>query len=633
MNQTLSRSDRQIALALLLGFLMLYVATLCPTVYFGDSGEISAAIARNGVIHPPGYPLFGLLGRLALVLVPVGEAAFRIGCVTALSAALTIPTLFLLQRRLTIGQLAAAIAAAIFGVSFTFWSQSERVEVYSLHVLLCALALLFAVAYRDSRSSRHLRLTCLFLALGLAHHLTIVLLLPGLLILVGKRFWSEPGLGKRFAVALPPLLVTPALYALLPLFWARDSTLHNWGDPSHPVALFNHVSARIYRGYYGLHSLAQLQAAAAAALATVRESLPWYVWAGALVGGGLLWRRDRAAAAGLATVALTVAVNTLNYRILDISAYYLPVVLVASATLGVAFDLLVERLVRIGQGRLPLILAAAPAALALANFNACNLHDATLVREFALHKLESCDPNAVLLAQGDQDIHPLVYAQEILHARPDVLALGREYLNSIYGTSWDSSHWYLRILRAKGIDAPMISPKNQDEALMLAYDGYFMTLLEGALKNRPVHMTFLSLPKGKEVAQTGVPLDRLSRYLDARYIGVPQGLVIAFHPKSEPVTARSLAARGQERWDRVALPELSRLGLEQEMDPEYLAQHYVTMLSNQGYLWERAGEPQNAVSIYRTLLEWQPDRGRAMLRKHTLLAAEAVKRTQLAASR
>src|SRR6185295_11592538 len=102
------------------GFLLLYLRTLCPTVYVGDTGEISTAIATGGVIHPPGYPLFWLLGRLALLVVPVGEPAFRIGCLVALSAAFAVGMLYLLAREFGAAPVAAAAAAAVFGVGHTF---------------------------------------------------------------------------------------------------------------------------------------------------------------------------------------------------------------------------------------------------------------------------------------------------------------------------------------------------------------------------------------------------------------------------------------------------------------------------------------------------------------------------------
>src|SRR5689334_1915754 len=78
--------DGWIAAGLGLGFLLLYLRTLCPTVYLGDVGEITTAVTTGGVVHPPGYPVFSLLARLFLWL-PFGEPAFRIGCLVAAAGA------------------------------------------------------------------------------------------------------------------------------------------------------------------------------------------------------------------------------------------------------------------------------------------------------------------------------------------------------------------------------------------------------------------------------------------------------------------------------------------------------------------------------------------------------------------
>src|SRR6266540_3842542 len=92
--QPQGRGDWTITLVLSMAFLLIYLRTLCPTVYLGDSGDICTAIATGGVPHPPGYPLFGLLGRLALALIPQGEPAFRIGCVVAPAAADAVGVLY-----------------------------------------------------------------------------------------------------------------------------------------------------------------------------------------------------------------------------------------------------------------------------------------------------------------------------------------------------------------------------------------------------------------------------------------------------------------------------------------------------------------------------------------------------------
>jgi hypothetical protein len=52
---------------------VLYIATLTPSVAGGDSGELAAAGLTGGVPHPSGYPLFALLARLFGAL-PLGHS-------------------------------------------------------------------------------------------------------------------------------------------------------------------------------------------------------------------------------------------------------------------------------------------------------------------------------------------------------------------------------------------------------------------------------------------------------------------------------------------------------------------------------------------------------------------------------
>ena len=53
------------------GAMLVYVLTLCPTVYVEGSGEVIGAVRGLGTPHPTGYPLFCLSARLLTALLPL----------------------------------------------------------------------------------------------------------------------------------------------------------------------------------------------------------------------------------------------------------------------------------------------------------------------------------------------------------------------------------------------------------------------------------------------------------------------------------------------------------------------------------------------------------------------------------
>src|SRR5215218_7764347 len=81
-----------------LAVLALYVATLAPTTAMWDASEYITAAYVLGIPHPPGNPLFVLLGRVAS-LVPVGSVAVRVNLLAALSSAASAAIWFLVAER------------------------------------------------------------------------------------------------------------------------------------------------------------------------------------------------------------------------------------------------------------------------------------------------------------------------------------------------------------------------------------------------------------------------------------------------------------------------------------------------------------------------------------------------------
>ena len=55
-----------------------YIKTLCPNVYEGDSGELLAAAATLGIAHPTGFPLYMLLSKLFIIILPFDNIAYKV---------------------------------------------------------------------------------------------------------------------------------------------------------------------------------------------------------------------------------------------------------------------------------------------------------------------------------------------------------------------------------------------------------------------------------------------------------------------------------------------------------------------------------------------------------------------------
>src|SRR5438128_6591606 len=98
MQKARSKGSREVWIAgalLTLAWLVVYLATVSPTVNFIDSGELITAVHEPGIVHPPGYPLYTLLGYVASHL-PVGEVAWRVNLFSAFWGAMAVGAMYVL---------------------------------------------------------------------------------------------------------------------------------------------------------------------------------------------------------------------------------------------------------------------------------------------------------------------------------------------------------------------------------------------------------------------------------------------------------------------------------------------------------------------------------------------------------
>src|SRR5712692_4321652 len=176
-----------------------YLRTLAPSIPTGDSGELIAVAWLLGIPHPPGYPLFTMLGHLFTFL-PFGSPAFRVNLMSAVFHAATVGVTSLSiyrlidpepddetwRGRIPWGALAgAAVGGLALAFSATFWAYAVVAEVFALNSFFAAL-ILFILLEWERRPERRRLLWAFGLTSGLAatNHHTIVFMAPACLVLL-----------------------------------------------------------------------------------------------------------------------------------------------------------------------------------------------------------------------------------------------------------------------------------------------------------------------------------------------------------------------------------------------------------------------------------------------------------------
>ncbi len=203
---------------------LLYIRTMCPVVFPGDSSEFAAVIQLPTLAHPPGYPLYTIVGFLItriLTLPPIIEANMISGIFGALTAVMMYITFLLLTKRI----FASAAAALLLAFGNTFWKLSSIAEMYTLATLL--MAALWWAAIRLGNPGRKASwggflLLGLIFGLGMANHQSIILVVPGIILYLVLSRIKFPA-GKAIIAIIIGLLIGLAFYLfLLPISHAAS---------------------------------------------------------------------------------------------------------------------------------------------------------------------------------------------------------------------------------------------------------------------------------------------------------------------------------------------------------------------------------------------------------------------------
>ncbi len=215
-------------LAFLVAFVT-YLSTVQPSVPFWDCSEFSAAAIWQQVPHPPGAPLFLLVGKLFHLIIPFGDAAWRVNLVASLSSAFTILLLYLISVKVIINlrdeplekladKLAvygsALIGALALTFSDTFWFNAVESEVYAPSTLFVALIVYLMMRWHEEAdkpgSERFLLLIAYLIGLSSGVHLLAILTIFSITLLVYFRKYEFTV--KTFVITL---IISAAIFWII----------------------------------------------------------------------------------------------------------------------------------------------------------------------------------------------------------------------------------------------------------------------------------------------------------------------------------------------------------------------------------------------------------------------------------
>lgn len=409
-----------VAAAWVLGGVNLYC--LAPGVHVHDAGELTAAAWTLGLGHPPGAPLYMLLAKAFMTLVPYGNIAWRANLLSAVLAVALFLVLAWWAGRRGLSELESIVLAAAVTLAPVVWSQSVMAEVYTLQALLLALVLagldLHAPAWRIAA----------LWGLLLACHVGLAPLTPLVLAILAMRV---VGPGRRIVegARLALVMAVPlSLYAYVPLrglLW--DATV-NWGRMDSITDLWWYLSNQNVRARaFDLPLAAYLTRATEYGLILIRNSHLMLVLA--IIGAAVRRARPAVVLASAVVVYDALFVVLLDTAPLQSEAYGIPAVVALAPLAGLGVAAMARRRPAAA------VLAVAVGASTWFAWGEVNLSESFVVRDAAESILDQVGPGAVLFTQEDNTTFALVYLVAVEGGRPDLEIFDRA--GNLFRTPYD----------------------------------------------------------------------------------------------------------------------------------------------------------------------------------------------------
>ena len=217
---------------------IVYMLTIEPTASWWDCGEYIATAYKLQVGHPPGAPLFQLIGRFFTLFAfgDVTKVALMVNIMSGLSSSFTILFLFwsismlakklVLQKgEMTDGKMymimgSAAVGALAYTFSDSFWFSAVEGEVYAMSSFFTALVFWAILKWEENAeevsSNRWLILIAYLMGLSVGVHLLNLLAIPAITYVFYYKKFKPSRKGFFVTGIISILILAGIMYVIIP---------------------------------------------------------------------------------------------------------------------------------------------------------------------------------------------------------------------------------------------------------------------------------------------------------------------------------------------------------------------------------------------------------------------------------
>ena len=520
-----------VGILVFLAAFMVYLRTLTPSIELHDSGELVSAAYVLGICHPPGYPLYCLMGKFLTLILPLANIAFRMNIFSALSASVAVMMVYFITMKIScpllnkekpiLSIVPGIVAAGMLTFATTFWQQAVIAEKYTLNALFAALLIFVLIKWweRIAQNIPHQPYLYLFfclLGLAFTHHLQTIFLAAA-----GVCFILIIGWNKRQSFLNPQVLLRAGIFFGLPLLLylylpirASAHPVINWGAPDTWERFINHITVKEY-GYYFSSSVSELLNKLFIKHPSffVMQFTPYLAGFG-FIGAIWLFRKCWKFLLLSGGILAIDFAHSVRYGIHNIEDYYIPGYMVFSIWIGLSI-IPISQLIRKRFPKAAMISLAfliMPLITFSNNLYYANNHKSFYAYDYARNILMPLQDKAVLFVKGDTFSFPLWYLYNVEGMRDDV------YMVDHYSLYLD---WYASQLKERYPTLNFsFTPQNKATRLSPEAEVYIYERLNNIVDNNPTLASYLPFdPKVEE-----------------RYALVPANICHRILPKGTPIS-------------------------------------------------------------------------------------------------